>query len=190
MPDQKTQNQRVEKYIKELFQNLEEEDYYDLLAEAILYLSQESDQSSSAKEPSGKLFDSLEKHLSKYWQEKQKEISTRYMLGKSLVVSASSLRTELNEGLSDEELLSAKSRHIKEPPEDGHDQETILAYFELHKEEWRKDLPLIEFEVLEILVSEGRKHIPRLTLGIDSMGLQMLFRRARIRIMWSDRLES
>jgi hypothetical protein len=186
MTNQQTPDQIIEEYIKERFPNLKDEDYFDLQAEAILFLSQELDEITSSKEMSQGLLYSLAGHLFGYWQEKQKDRSTKYMLGKSTVISNSRLRTEFNEGLSDEEILSARSQHIKDLSGDNTDQETILALFDLHREELRKDLPLIEFEALEILTTEGAERQPRLTLGMESMGLQMLFRRARIRILWRD----
>lgn len=188
MTNQQTPDQVIEEYIKEQFPNLKDEDYYDLQAEAFLFLSQESDEISSIKEMSRGLLDSLSGHLLAYWQERQKDLSTKYMLGKSTVISTSTLRTEFNEGLSDEEILSARSQHIKDRSGNDTDQERILALFELHKEDLRKYLPLIEFEALEMLTTQGAESQPRLTLGMESMGLQMLFRRARIRILWSNRL--
>lgn len=54
---------------------------------------------------------------------------------------------------------------------------------ELERDRWREKLPLIEFEAFQLKTQNKVEHRSRLTRGFREAGLQMLLRRARIRML-------
>lgn len=51
-------------------------------------------------------------------------------------------------------------------------------------EKLKKHLSPFEFEALKIKTSNEVEKLPSITLGFDELGLYILFRRARIKMIW------
>ncbi|MEK6288723.1 MAG: hypothetical protein AABO57_23650 [Acidobacteriota bacterium] len=196
MPRDNPGNLSPSKIINDHFSRLSEEDYLEVQGEAILFLSRDTGHSSLNQPISEEQAALLKKHLSRYFEEKQRELFGRSLFGRSGVRTVSDFRDETNENTSDEEVISRISGLAQDA--DGRmislekglgdanqaRREDFLQSLDLRREQLREILPVIEYEALEIKTQDEIDRQPRFTLGFDQIGLQMLFRRACIRMLW------
>jgi len=184
-------NQKLHKELEDLvtksFQGLSARDYSDLLAEAYIYIA---NYHPSTKELDDDIKDKVLSHLKKYFKKRQQEEAGTKFLGRSGVIPASHIANEFTEGKSDDEILSVALWKIKSKilgswqEEDDEDSKKILESIETSREQLQQDLSLFEFEAMQTKTSDEVRKQSRFTLGFDNLGLFILFRRARIRMIW------
>lgn len=179
-------NKNLDYLIREKFQGLRDEELLELRAEALLYISGHHP---SEKELDDKIKDSLLKHLKAHYKERLQEKRGKKFLGRSGVIPASHLTGEFTEGKSDDEILSAELLKLKgsnswqEESEESND----LELMEQKRDQLEEQLSLFEFEALKMKTSDDVSKRPHYTLGFENLGLFILFRRARIRMIWLER---
>jgi hypothetical protein len=188
--------------ILDLYPDISGEDYLDVQAETIVFLAMETGQTSLDQTLTTEQASQLSKHLSQFLEKKQKEVFGRTTLGKTTIRSVTSLRGETNHNMSDGELMSVISGLAENTAgqridlkadalgqiarESEVSREAILMVLEQRREQLDKILSIVELEAIEIKTQDELDQRPRFTLGFDPIGLQMLFRRARIRMLWSE----
>jgi hypothetical protein len=80
--------------------------------------------------------------------------------------------------------LTIKSKSLGSWQEEDEDGEQILEFIEESRDQLRQHLSPFEFEALQTKTGDEVTKQSRFTLGFDNLGLFILFRRARIRMMW------
>lgn len=180
--------ENIKQLIKENFPNLNNKLLFDLVAESLVFLGdRHSPIDSLSVEETGELLE----HLKKYHNVKIDEERGYRTLGKTNVVPTSRLSTEFTEGKSDDEILSAELLRIKSmtcyPLEENEDEGKTLELMETERDQWQQILSPFEFEALLLKTSNEIEKKPNLTLGFDNLGLFILFRRARIRMLWQNK---
>jgi len=100
-------------------------------------------------------------------------------------INAAYLRKPADANRPADEVITAKLIKTGKVASEA-DLQKSFEQMERERDRWQKTLPLIEFEAFQIKTQNEVDRKPRLTLGFREAGLQMLFRRARIRMAWAD----
>lgn len=182
----KQQYKKLEELIRSTFEGMSEKVYLHLLAEAYIYLA---DKNLSVDSISDQTREELSNYLKIFLKKQMAEVTGQTFLGKTTVVPISRLATEFTEGKSDDEILSAALLTIKSKSrgswqEEDEDAEEIVEFMEASRDQLQQNLSPFEFEALQMKTSDEVKKQSRFTLGFDNLGLFILFRRARIRMIW------
>jgi len=183
------QHKKLEELIRSAFKGMSERVYHELLAEAYIYLD---DKDLSVDSISDQKRDELINYLRIFLKKQMAEIAGETFLGRRAVVPISRLATEFTEGKSDDEILSAalltiKSKSYGSRQEEEENEEEILKSMEARRDQLQQSISPFEFEALKIKTSNEVEKEPHLTAGFDNLGLYILFRRARIRMMWFEK---
>jgi len=166
--------------IKAEFSDLpDKKDVLAIQGSALEFLSTHENVTKLATPLTEKQFSALKKFLAKYYRHKKSGGPDPEKIN---AVRFSDLRNPDNETRPEDEFITGRSIATSNTGTEA-DSSKSFEQMEHERDRWRETLPLIEFEAFQIKTQNEVEHQPRLTLGFREAGLQMLLRRARIRML-------